>query len=338
MLPYLQDSALVPRYVDAATARRWSAAVRKQVRFLPRTAPELQVNMYGKQLPLPRDKQFYGDHAVHPEGAYDLFPCYRYSGNDLHHPTILSWEDAPVLVEIRDHLYQQTGQYCNHVVVNRYRNGEDHVGWHKDKNRDFVPGSCVLTVSLDAVRTFELQPIPEGEEERETEPKEHGIASSSFSVNATVSMVPARRPLRRRSRTGKTPIVSMQLPPGSLFVLGPETNDRNKHRIKPQKGRAGQLCGERTSLTYRWIGTWASRTTDGALCIESYTPPAPTQAAAPTESLLDDEDAAAVSSSSAQTDTGTSSDEPEPSPPSASPVHADNCLSPSGLPIESIDG
>ncbi len=54
-------------------------------------------------------------------------------------------------------MHKETDQYCNHAVVNRYMNGEDHIGLHRDKVRDFEPGTSVLTVSLGVERLFRLK-------------------------------------------------------------------------------------------------------------------------------------------------------------------------------------
>src|SRR4051794_6184987 len=50
---------------------------------------------------------------------------------------VLPWTDA--VKNMRDHVKTKTGQYCNHLVVNQYLNGKDHIGFHKDKvfHRDF---------------------------------------------------------------------------------------------------------------------------------------------------------------------------------------------------------
>ena len=94
-------------------------------------------------------KAFYGD--VEADGS---FPVYRYGADDAF-PTVLPW--TPVMLELRDLLTAHTGQKCNHVVVNRFNNGEDHIGYHHDKTLDFADGTHVITISLGATREFRIQ-------------------------------------------------------------------------------------------------------------------------------------------------------------------------------------
>jgi alkylated DNA repair dioxygenase AlkB len=120
--------------------------LQNQVIYLPRE--ELTFKIYGKTFMLPRDKQFYGDIAE--DGTV---PLYRYSGNYV--PQLKDW--VPVLKNIRDLIYVATKQYCNHAVVNRYLVGSDHIGFHRDKDRDFVENSSILTLSFGQPRLFTLK-------------------------------------------------------------------------------------------------------------------------------------------------------------------------------------
>ena len=120
--------------------------LQQEITYLPRE--ELTFKIYGKCFVLPRDKQFYGD-----IGSDGIVPLYRYSGNYI--PRLNDW--APCLKEMRDILHQSTDQYCNHAVVNRYLNGSDNIGYHRDKDRDFVENSSVLTLSFGQERIFTLK-------------------------------------------------------------------------------------------------------------------------------------------------------------------------------------
>jgi alkylated DNA repair dioxygenase AlkB len=104
--------------------------------------------IFGKQLQLPRDKQFYGD--CDEDGST---PLYRYGGE--WYPPVLPW--TKTLKKIRDDIYKFTGQYCNHVVVNRYLDGSDHIGYHHDKTGDFEDNTSVMTVSFGSERCFQLK-------------------------------------------------------------------------------------------------------------------------------------------------------------------------------------
>jgi alkylated DNA repair dioxygenase AlkB len=143
-------------------------------------------SIFGRTIELPRDKGFFGD--VVADGS--SYPLYRYGGKS--YPVVLPW--TATTRAIRDQLAAATGQYCNHLVANRYRSGADHIGLHRDKDRDFeiINGAAasVLTVSFGASRTFVL-----------------------------------------KSADGE--VESFEIAGGSLFVLGPKTNKAGgwKHSI-----------------------------------------------------------------------------------------------------------
>lgn len=93
----------------------------EEIEFIPRE--ELKFKIYGKELPLPRDKQFFGD--IDKEGRIPLF---RYTKDYI--PVVKKWTDT--LKEIRDQIEEgfmlnkeKKSQYCNHLVVNRYQDGSE---------------------------------------------------------------------------------------------------------------------------------------------------------------------------------------------------------------------
>ena len=120
--------------------------LREELFYVPR--PLMIFKIFGKSIQLPRDKGFFGD--VYEDGST---PLYRYGGD--WYPAVEEW--TPTLKLIRDKLNETHGQYCNHVVVNRYVNGSDHIGWHHDKTPDFVDKASVLTVSFGDDRTFQIR-------------------------------------------------------------------------------------------------------------------------------------------------------------------------------------
>jgi len=124
----------------------------EELDYVPRDLMVFRI--FNSVLNLPRDKQFYGD--VDENGNV---PMYRY-GSDWY-PPVKEW--TPTLRQIRDRIKETTGQYCNHVVVNRYTSGDDHIGYHHDKTPDFVEGTSVCTVSLGDSRVFQLKHIGTGE-------------------------------------------------------------------------------------------------------------------------------------------------------------------------------
>jgi alkylated DNA repair dioxygenase AlkB len=78
---------------------------------------------------------------------------YRYSGQTLEPraaPAVLErlWRRVD---EVTDHQF-------NHVLVNRYRDGSDSMGWHSDDEPELGPDPPVASLSLGATRRFVLKP------------------------------------------------------------------------------------------------------------------------------------------------------------------------------------
>ncbi len=77
---------------------------------------------------------------------------YAYSGQVAEtapFPDIL----APVLAQLRT----EFGEDFNSCLANYYRNGNDHVSWHKDREEIFPKGSMIASVSIGATRKFQLK-------------------------------------------------------------------------------------------------------------------------------------------------------------------------------------
>ena len=87
--------------------------------------------------------------------AADAGLDYRYAGRS--HPGT-GWPTW--LAQVRDRLHDHVGYACNHVLLNRYRSGTDHMGWHRDDERG-VEGD-ILVLSLGAPRTLRWRHLAHG--------------------------------------------------------------------------------------------------------------------------------------------------------------------------------
>lgn len=144
MATQILDSLLIEDFI----AEDMYDVVNGEASFLPRD--QLVFKIFGKTIPLPRDKAFHG--FVHSNGST---PLYRYGGG--YYPIVNPW--TPAIKQIRDQIEENIGFSNNHVVVNRYLSGNDHIGYHHDKTKDFVLGTSVCTVSFGGTRTFRLKHI-----------------------------------------------------------------------------------------------------------------------------------------------------------------------------------
>lgn len=100
------------------------------------------VRMFGRELPAPRLSAWVGD-----PGA-----TYTYS-RVRHEP--LPW--TPTLSRLRAQLLAELGVDFNSVLVNRYRDGRDSMGWHSDDERELGPEPLIASVSLGAARVLRFR-------------------------------------------------------------------------------------------------------------------------------------------------------------------------------------
>lgn len=95
------------------------------------------IRIFGREVMQPRLVCWVGD----PEAVY------TYSGT-RHDP--LPWH--PALDDLRDRLSTQFGTRFNSVLCNLYRNGDDCMGMHSDREPELGPCPFIVSVSLGATR------------------------------------------------------------------------------------------------------------------------------------------------------------------------------------------
>ncbi|CAK1552663.1 unnamed protein product [Leptosia nina] len=92
-----------------------------------------KIKVFGKIYPLPRRQVAYGD------------PGITYTFSNLTVPA-LPWP-APVL-SLRDFLFKLRGIKYNFVLVNKYRDGNDHMGEHRDNEPELDPNVPIASMSF----------------------------------------------------------------------------------------------------------------------------------------------------------------------------------------------
>jgi nicotinamidase-related amidase/alkylated DNA repair dioxygenase AlkB len=157
-------------------------------------------------------------------------PLYRHPADS----SPLTLRFSPTVLAIRDVLAERTGQTFNHVLIQLYRGGTDHISEHSDKTLDIVPGSLIANASFGAQRVMRLR---------------------------TKRAAQSKQPGSDEVETRETQRVAM--PHNSLFLLGPASNARWLHGIQPDKrvdsaknADEKAFGGWRISLTFRQVGTF----------------------------------------------------------------------------------
>lgn len=103
------------------------------------------VSVYGRRHPVPRLTCWLGDGGC----------GYRYSGLlEAPHP----W--TPALSQLRELLRAHLGLGFNSLLLNRYRDGRDRMGWHADDEPELVAEHPIASLSLGASRTLRFRPRP----------------------------------------------------------------------------------------------------------------------------------------------------------------------------------
>ena len=97
----------------------------------------------GKQIPFPRMSAFLGEHAN---------TCYRYSGLTK---VAVPWSSN--IASLKERIDTVANQEFNVAIVNYYYDGQSHMGWHSDDQKDLLENGEIASLSLGATRTFKLR-------------------------------------------------------------------------------------------------------------------------------------------------------------------------------------
>jgi alkylated DNA repair dioxygenase AlkB len=166
-------------------------------------------------------------------------PVYRHPADQS--PPLTAF--SPTVLRVRAAAERAVGCELNHVLIQLYRDGGDHITEHADKTLDIRRGTVIVNASFGARRTMRLRrKRGEGEE----------AGGGGGGDNAAEKGSAAGRETQR-----------VHMPHNSLFVLGPATNRRWLHGIPPDKRLPAERApeelafgGARISLTFRSVATF----------------------------------------------------------------------------------
>jgi alkylated DNA repair dioxygenase AlkB len=116
-----------------------------------------EVVLFGRRILQPRLIAWAGDFG------------YRYSGQTLEPRAF-----TPTARELLERVRAQTGELFNHVLVNRYRSGDDSMGLHADDEPELGPDPLVAIVSLGTTRRLTVKPRRKRDGERHDLQLGHG--------------------------------------------------------------------------------------------------------------------------------------------------------------------
>jgi alkylated DNA repair dioxygenase AlkB len=136
-LPDAGQVTLVPDFIPAERRLALFEALRAEVPFAPR-----QIKIFGRSVDQPRLTAWIGDQSA----------VYTYSGVTLEPAP---W--PPALAALRERVSAVAELRFNSVLCNLYRDGRDSMGMHSDSERELGQNPVIASVSLGAVRRFQLR-------------------------------------------------------------------------------------------------------------------------------------------------------------------------------------
>jgi alkylated DNA repair dioxygenase AlkB len=95
--------------------------------------------IFGRDVQAPRKLAWFGDAGLN----------YRYTGID--HKSV-GW--PPALAVLKSRVESQAGQRFNFLLLNRYADGSDHMGWHRDDEAGCLGN--IASLSIGAPRRFSI--------------------------------------------------------------------------------------------------------------------------------------------------------------------------------------
>lgn len=150
-----------------------------------------RVQVFGKWHDIPRKQVAHGDPNL----------SYTFSGN-----TVPARPWKLLLNKIRERITEVTGYTFNFVLINRYKDGRDHMGEHKDDEKELVKQSPIASLSLGQERDFVFRhECARGSQNKKNKPHR--------------DIVP----------------VKIQLQHGSLLMMNYPTNCHWYHALPPRK-------------------------------------------------------------------------------------------------------
>lgn len=165
-----------------------------------------KVKIFGKWHDIPRKQAAYGEPGL----------SYNFSNN-----TIPARPWIPLLESIRDRIIEVTGHDFNFVLINRYKDGCDYMGEHRDDEADLVRGHPIASLSLGQARDFVFRHV------------------DARGKHAKRNIEP----------------VKIELQHGSLLMMNHPTNTYWYHSLPQRK----KLLGVRINMTFRKMTSRAKR-------------------------------------------------------------------------------
>lgn len=138
-IPPLPDASIsyYPNFLELGQATRYFENFLENLHW-----EQYSIKIFGRSIPQPRLSALYGLNEL----------PYTYSNLRLQ---AIGFPEE--LKEIQQMLYASTGVEFSHCLANLYRDGRDSMGWHSDNEKELGPNPVIASISLGAIRKFQLK-------------------------------------------------------------------------------------------------------------------------------------------------------------------------------------
>ncbi|KMQ68547.1 2OG-Fe(II) oxygenase [Chryseobacterium sp. FH2] len=141
--------------------------------------------MYDKTVITPRLTAWFGDDNI----------SYKLDGRQFN---VNPW--LPELLLLKHRIEESSGYEFNSVLLNLYRNGNDSVAWHRDKESELGNRPVIASVSLGQVRNFDFRKV-DNHHQKYSLPLQHGsllFMKGDLQVNWEHRIAKSSKPMQPR--------------------------------------------------------------------------------------------------------------------------------------------
>jgi len=194
------DLDFLPHFYTPAEASKIFNQLEEQIVYNKKE--DSIVKVFGKEYLIPRKQVAFGDPGL----------AYTFSG-----VTVDPKQWTPLIKKLKDDVTKYCSLKFNYALVNRYKDGEDRMGAHRD-DENGLASWAIASLSFGAERDFIL--------------KHHTVHN------------PKAKQKTAKPKYGR---VTVPLPAGSLLVMNPPTNEHWYHELPKRK----RVKTPRVNLTFR---------------------------------------------------------------------------------------
>ena len=137
LLPCFGESYFLDGFFDLTESDRYFERLKEEISW-----KQEPIKLFGKTIMQPRLTALHGDPEV----------PYGYSGIRIQPDPFTA-----SLLEIKERIEPLSGVKFSHVLLNRYRDGKDSMGWHRDNEKELGINPVIASVSFGIARDFQFR-------------------------------------------------------------------------------------------------------------------------------------------------------------------------------------